>query len=74
MIRQTIKSFFAIFVGVRKFVLAILFIGIALTLMLTNYITGNEFIMTTRDVVVAFIGANLGEHVIEAIKGWIKKK
>lgn len=69
-----IKAFFAAFIGVRKFVLAILFIAIALTLMLTRFITGSEFITTTRDVVVAFIGANIGEHVINAVKGWINAK
>jgi len=67
-----LKSFFAVFIGVRKFVLALLFITLGLGLMLFNFITGNEFIMTTRDVVVAFIGANIGEHVIETIKDWIK--
>ena len=60
--------------GFRKFTMAILFIAVSLTLLLTRFITGSEFILTTRDVVVAFITANVGEHIVGAVKEWIKKK
>ena len=60
--------------GFRKFTMAILFITVSLTLLLTRFITGSEFILTTRDVVVAFITANVGEHIVGAVKEWIKKK
>ena len=69
-----IKEMINFLSGFRKFTMAIIFILVSLALLAMKFITGSEFISTTRDVVVAFMATNVGEHIIGAVKEWIKKK
>lgn len=70
----TIKDVISFLTGFRKFTMAVLFLVIALILLVVHYISGSEFITTSRDVVVAFMATNVGEHIIGAVKQWITKK
>lgn len=69
-----IKHFLNFLTGFRKFTMAVIFLIIALVLLFIHYVTGTEFITTSRDVVVAFMATNVGEHIIKAVREWVKKK
>ncbi len=60
--------------GVRKLFLGLTFMSITLTLLLVGYIDGTAFITTNRDVVVAFMTANVLGKLIHMGKEWVKKK
>lgn len=61
-------------VGFRKFTYGILFFSVSLVLMLTGYVTGEEWIKYNSTVVTAFFATNVGEHIINIGKEWIKNK
>jgi len=73
-LRRNIVAMIQLLVGVRKLLVALLFMGVGLILLALNYVTGSEFISTSRDVVVAFMAINMGEHIAQTIAGWGKKK
>lgn len=60
--------------GFRKFTLAGLFLALSTALMLLGYFDGKDWVETGRDVVVAFLGTNIGEHLIGVAKDWIKSR
>jgi hypothetical protein len=70
---NTLTKFVQVFIGIRKMLIVLVFMGVGLTLLGIKWITGTEFITTTRDVVVAFMATNLAVHLAEAFKSWGKK-
>lgn len=61
-------------VGVRKMIMALIFIALGLLLLSLKFITGTVLIETTRDVMVALMATNMAEHLAEAISKWGIKK
>jgi hypothetical protein len=53
--------------------MALVFISIGLLLLALSLVTGEQFINTTRDVIVAFMATNLAEHLAKSIASLGKK-
>jgi len=60
-------------VGSRKFLLAILFMSVSLFLLISGKIPAEDWLKHMTTVMVAFLGANISEHVIDMGKDWISK-
>lgn len=54
--------------------MGLLFMVVTLGLLWLGKVTGSEWIETNRDVVVAFISANIAAKLIHVAQEWIKKK
>lgn len=63
-----------LFVGVRKMLIALLFMALGLILLALNQISGTEYIEASRDVVLGFMATNIVEHVAKKIGSWGGKK
>lgn len=63
-----------IFIGFRKFIFALLVLVVSVTLLYYNFITGADFAQIVSGVGVAFMGANLGERVLDSVSDYINKK
>jgi len=57
--------------GFRKFAMGAGFILISLVITLLGHLEAQIWAETGRDVVVAFMATNIGEHLIKAGKQWI---
>ncbi len=62
-----------ILIGFRKFIFAILTLAVCIALLYFNYITGKDFAQVVSGLSVAFMGANVGERVLESINNYLKK-
>lgn len=60
--------------GFRKFIMAAAFILISVVLLALGQVDGKTLVETSRDVVVAFMGTNLGEHLISTTQKWIESR
>lgn len=61
-------------VGFRKLTFGLLFFVVSLILLLYGQINGAEWIKYNSGVVTAFFATNVGEHIINIGKDWIKSK
>jgi len=61
-------------IGFRKFTYGIVFLTISLVLLLLDYITGADWIKYNKDVAVAYLATNIGEHLISVAKTYIDDK
>lgn len=61
-------------VGFRKFSYGLIFILISLILLLSGYISGSDWILYNKDVALAFMATNIGEHLIKITKDYINDK
>jgi hypothetical protein len=68
------KNLLHLLTGFRKLLFGLIFMGVTLTLLIIGKVSGSEFITTNRDVVVAFIAANIGAKIIEVTRTWLTKK
>lgn len=62
------------FVGMRKFAMALIFLAVAIILLVTGVIPKEDWLDNVKDVMVAFMATNIGEHLISVGKDWIKEK
>lgn len=83
-----LKTFFALFIGVRKLFITILALSIvlfifliSLVLLIKSILTGGNFVEIvkalagiTTAVVVGYFGTNMGKHLIDVGKEWIEKR
>lgn len=60
--------------GFRKWSLALLFIIIATTLLVLDYIPKDDWLKQMATVMTAFFATNVGEHIISAVKDWGESK
>lgn len=60
--------------GFRKFIMAAAFILISVVLLALGQVDGKTLVETSRDVVVAFMSTNLGEHLISATQKWLESR
>jgi hypothetical protein len=68
------KEFFAIFVGIRKLIITIMFLGIILWLRISDLINGAEFIDGAKAVLTAYMGTNVGEWFVKGLSGALGEK
>ncbi len=60
--------------GFRKWSMASLFIIVATTLLVFEYVPGDTWMQYMSSVMVAFMATNIGEHIIGTVKEWGKSK
>ena len=61
-------------IGFRKFTIVLLAITLATVFLLTGHIPGSDYAKVLGSMVVGFVSSNIGEHLINAAKEWIKTK
>lgn len=62
-----------ILIGFRKFIFALITLFTCVTLLYFKYITGGDFAQVISGLSVAFMGANVGERVLDAISKYLEK-
>ena len=60
--------------GFRKFSVIVGFMIVMVAMRLTNYTNGAEFAENLQLAVVAYMGANISEHIIDVTKQWLNSK
>ena len=60
-------------VGFRKFTVVILAITLTTIFLLTGHIPGSDYAKALGVIVSSFCAMNVGEHLVDAAKNWIKK-
>ena len=65
---------FAFLTGFRKFTVMVAFMAIMVLFRVLDYVNGQEFAENLQLAVVAFMGTNLGEHLIQLGKDWVQGK
>lgn len=83
-----LRTFFALFIGIRKLFITVLALSmvlfiflISLILLIKSILTGGNFVEIikalagiTTAVVVGYFGTNMGKHLIDVGKQWIDKR
>lgn len=67
-------EFLSFLVGFRKFFITLLFISVMIIFRILNYINGAEFAENLQLAVVAYLGSNVGEHLLDLGKKWVEGK
>ena len=65
---------FGFLVGFRKFTVMVAFMSIMVLFRVLGYVNGQEFSENLQLAVVAFMGTNLGEHLLSLGKEWVQGK
>lgn len=60
--------------GFRKWSMAIIFTIISTVLLVLGYIPGSDWMSQMAVIMSAFFATNVGEHIIDAVKGWGESK
>ena len=63
-----------ILVGMRKFLMATIFLLISTTLLLFGIVPADTWMKHMAEVMVAFMATNIGEHIISIGKQWIEER
>lgn len=61
-------------VGFRKFTIMLAFLVTMVVFRMLDYINGAEFAENMQLSIVAYFGTNIGEHLIDLGKDYLKKK
>lgn len=61
-------------IGFRKLFYGVLFFTVSLILLLFDIVTGEEWIKYNSGVVTAFFATNIGEHLVNVGKDWVKDR
>lgn len=61
-------------VGFRKFIAFAVYFFVALILLVTDVIPSDTWLTEVTKVAVAFMGTNIGEHLINLGREWIANK
>ena len=61
-------------IGLRKFTYGLIFLAISLILLMFDIVTGPDWIKYNKEVAVAFMATNIGEHLINLGKEYFKDK
>ena len=67
-------KFLSIFLGFRKFAVIVMFMAVMITFRLLEMIDGKEFADNLQIGIVAYLGSNLGEHVINIGREYMDRK
>lgn len=60
--------------GFRKLLMGIVFLMVAVVLLILDYIPQDNWLEHVSAVVIAFMGTNLGEHIIKIGQTWMNQK
>jgi len=60
--------------GFRKWSMAVIFLTVAVALLLVGAIPSVDWLSNVKDVMVAFMATNIGEHLISTVKGWYEQR
>ena len=74
---MSLKSFFGMFElleGSRKFLIMFLVLVAGLVFRLKGLVSGGEFVDLIKGCFIAFVGSNIGEHIINTVKDYVKTK
>lgn len=69
-----LSQWIGMFIGVRKFIVIVLFMIIMVVFRIKDYISGPDFANNFQLAIVAFIASNLGEKFIGIARTWIDSK
>ena len=61
-------------VGLRKFTYGMIFLVVSLILLSVDWVDGSDWIKYNKEVAVAFMATNIGEHIINVAKTWVNDK
>ena len=61
-------------VGLRKFTYGIIFLTVSLILLMFDIIEGADWVKYNKEVAVAFMATNIGEHLVNLGKQYITDK
>jgi len=67
-------NLFGILIGVRKFLIMLMFFAVMVIFRIYGLISGDEFAGNLQVAVVAFLGTNFGEHALESLDQFFKRK
>ena len=59
--------------GFRKFTMAGIFLLVAIILLLAGEVPREDWLKHVSSVIVAFMATNVGEHILEVAKDWVKR-
>ena len=65
---------FKFLTGFRKFTMSLIFLLVAIILLMAGEIPKEDWLKYVSDVMVAFMATNVGEHIINVVKDWVKNK
>lgn len=60
-------------IGFRKLAFVLVLLAVSVTLLVLDYITGEDFATVMSGSTVAFMGANLGERALNTINKHLEK-
>ena len=60
--------------GFRKWTMAVIFLTVAVLLLVTGVLPSSTWLDNVAEVMVAFMATNVGEHIINVAKEWVKEK
>lgn len=69
-----LRDFISFLNGFRKLTICFLVIISATALLLTKYITSDNYTAIMTITVPAYFAGNVGEHLTSVVKDWIKSK
>lgn len=61
-------------VGLRKFTYGMIFLIVSLILLMFDIVEGQDWVKYNKEVAVAFMATNIGEHIINVAKTWVDDK
>ena len=69
-----IKNVLMAFYGYRKFSIMVVLILVGIVFRVMGYINGSEFVDLIKGTGIAFMSCNLGEHLLNTAKSYMKTK
>ena len=60
--------------GFRKWSMAIIFLAVAVVLLVFEQVPSVDWMDNVSEVMVAFMATNVGEHILNVTKEWVKGK
>jgi len=54
--------------------MSLIFLLVAIILLMAGEIPKEDWLKYVSDVMVAFMATNVGEHIINVVKDWVKNK
>ena len=72
--RKKVQEWLGVLSGFRKFAMASIYLVVAIVLVLFGVIPETDWLSNTKDVMVAFMATNVGEHILNTVKQYLGKK
>lgn len=69
--RQKLAEWLAVISGMRKTIVMLILIVVAIAFRVLNYVDGSQFVDLLKGTVIAFFSANSIEHIGETIRTYV---